>query len=349
MDVLTDLLHRARAQNALVRQLIQHPPWAMTYADAPPLAVAATLGGQASIRLGGFAPTRLAAGDIALITAPGGYTIADTPATPPQFVIRDGRKYLPTGAPAGSYPVSAPRTYGSGRPGATVMLRGVYDLHGDVASRLLDLLPPLAVVPAGPRTRTALDLLSAEAARDEPGQDAILARLLDLVLVIALRAWCTRPEAALPAWYRALTDPAIGEALRLLHGDPAHRWTVAALATKVGMSRAAFAQRFTALVGQPPLGYLTDWRMTLAADLLRDTRQSVATVARQVGYRDPFAFSVAFKRARGRTPSSWRGPPDRRSVNATDNAGRTASGSRGTAVDADNDLPLWDEDPGGYR
>ncbi|QFY09104.1 helix-turn-helix domain-containing protein [Nonomuraea phyllanthi] len=307
MDVLTDLLHRARAHSALVRQLVQPPPWAVTYADAPPLTVAATLGGHAVIRLGDAAPTRLAAGDIALITAPGGYTIADDPATVPRFVIRDGRKHLPTGAPAAPHPALAPRTYGAGPPGATVMLRGVYDLHGDAASRLLDLLPPLAVVPAGPRTRAALDLLSAEAARDEPGQDAVLARLLDLVLVLALRAWCTRPEATPPAWYRALADPAIGEALRLLHEDPAHRWTVASLAAKAGMSRAAFAQRFTALVGRPPLGYLTEWRMTLAADLLRDTRQTVAAVARQVGYQDPFAFSVAFKRARGHTPSAWRG------------------------------------------
>jgi AraC-like DNA-binding protein len=307
VDVLTDLLHRARAQNALVRQLIQRPPWAMTYADAPPLTVAATLGGQASIRLGDSAPTPLAAGDIALITASGGYTIADDPATPPQFVIKDGRKYLPSGEPVDSVPELAPRTYGTGRPGATVMLRGAYELRGDVAARLLELLPPLAVVPAGPRTQAALDLLAAETARDEPGQDAVLARLLDLVLVIALRAWCARPETTPPAWYRAMADPAIGEALRLLHEDPAHRWTVAGLAAKVGMSRAAFAQRFAALVGRPPLGYLTDWRMTLAADLLRDTRQTVSTVARRVGYGDPFAFSVAFKRARGRTPSDWRG------------------------------------------
>ncbi|WP_433465303.1 AraC family transcriptional regulator [Spirillospora sp. CA-128828] len=306
MDVLTDLLHRARAQNALVRQLIQRPPWGMTYADAPPLTVAATLGGHAWAWLGDSAPVRLAAGDIALITAPGGYTIADDPATTPQFVIREGRKYLPSGASADPHAMLAPRTYGDGLSGATVLLRGVYELHGDVAFRLLDLLPPLAVVPSGPRTRAALDLLSAEAARDEPGQDAVLARLLDLVLVIALRAWCTRPEAAPPAWYRALTDPAIGAALRLLHGNPGHRWTVASLAGEVGMSRAAFAQRFAALVGRPPLGYLTDWRMTLAADLLRDTRQTVAEVARQVGYQDPFAFSVAFKRARGRTPSAWR-------------------------------------------
>lgn len=130
-------------------------------------------------------------------------------------------------------------------------------------------------------------------------------RLLDLVLVLALRAWCARPGAR-PAWYRALADSAIGDALRLLHEDPAHRWTVAALAAKVGMSRAAFAARITSLVGQPPLTYLTGWRMTLAADLLRDTEATVVAVAREVGYEDAFAFSVAFKRARGVSPSIWR-------------------------------------------
>jgi AraC-like DNA-binding protein len=126
------------------------------------------------------------------------------------------------------------------------------------------------------------------------------------VLVLALRAWCARPESTLPAWYKALTDPAIGDALRLLHEDPAHRWTVAALAAEVGMSRAAFAARFTTMVGEPPLTYLTAWRMTLAADLLRDTEATVAAVAREVGYEDAFAFSVAFKRARDVSPSVWR-------------------------------------------
>jgi AraC-like DNA-binding protein len=186
------------------------------------------------------------------------------------------------------------------------MLRGAYDLRGDVGRRLLDMLPPLAVVPAGARTQATLDLLATEIARDEPGQDAVLHRLLDLVLVLALRAWCARPEAALPAWHRALADPAIGDALRLLHENPARRWTVAALAAEVGMSRAAFAARFTSLVGQPPLTYLTDWRMTVGADLLHDTEATIATVAHAVGYEDAFAFSVAFKRARGISPSVWR-------------------------------------------
>jgi AraC-like DNA-binding protein len=291
----------------VVRQLIQRPPWSLTFAEAPPLTVVATLGGHASVRLeeAGAAPVRLAAGDIALIGATGPYTIADGPSTPPQVVLRGGRKYAPDGEPVASRSL-APRTYGDGLPGATVMLRGAYELRGDVGDRLLDMLPPLAVVPAGPRTRAALDLLAYEIACDDPGQDAVLDRLLDLVLVLALRAWCARPEAAVPSWYRALSDPAIGEALRLLHEDPARRWTVAALAAEVGMSRAAFAARFTGQVGEPPLTYLTGWRMALAADLLRDTEATVAAVARTVGYDDAFAFSVAFKRTRDLSPSTWR-------------------------------------------
>ncbi|MFF1306202.1 cupin domain-containing protein [Streptomyces sp. NPDC058307] len=308
MDVLSDLLHRSRARNAQIRQLIQQPPWSMSFADAPSLTVVATLGGHASVRLDDdpqAAPVRLAAGDIALISGTNRYTIADAPDTPPQVVIRGGSKHVIDSGTAAQQNL-APRTYGDGLPGATTLLRGAYELRGDVGERLLVMLPPLAVVLAGPRTRAALDLLAAEVAHEEPGQDAVLNRLLDLVLVLALRAWCARPQAEPPSWYRALLTPAVGDALRLLHEDPARRWTVAELAARVGQSRATFAARFTGAVGEPPLTYLTGWRMALAADLLRDTEETVAAVAREVGYEDAFAFSVAFKRARGVSPSDWR-------------------------------------------
>ncbi|MFF1922391.1 AraC family transcriptional regulator [Streptomyces sp. NPDC058221] len=310
MDVLSDVLHRARARHALIRQLIHRPPWSLTFADAPPLTVVATLGGHASVRLhdSDAPPALLTSGDIALITKTGRYTIADHPSTPPQAVVHEGKKHVLGGGAeeARTHHSLAPRTYGDGLPGATTMLRGAYEFRGDVGDRLLDMLPPLSVVPAGPRTRAALDMLAAEVARDEPGQDAVLHQLLDLVLVLALRAWCANTQTAPPSWYRALTAPAIGDALRHLHEEPARRWTVAELAAGVGMSRAAFAARFTSLVGEPPLTYLTGWRMILAADSLRDTDATVAAVAREVGYEDAFAFSVAFKRARGVSPSVWR-------------------------------------------
>lgn len=306
VDVLSDVLHRARPDAALVRQLVQRPPWALRFADTPPLTVVATLRGRAAVHREGAAPVRLDAGDIALVRGPAAHTIADEPATRPQVEIREGRKRLidPGAGHAGE--LLAPRTYGDGLPGASVMLRSAYEIHGQVGERLLDVIPPLAVVPAGPRTRAALELLGSEITQDGPGQDAVLRRLLDLVLVLALRQWCARPDAEPATWHRALAVPAIGDALGLLHADPARRWTVAALAAEVGLSRAAFAARFTESVGEPPLGYLSRWRMTVAADLLRDTDETVAAVARRVGYADAFAFSVAFKRARGVSPSVWR-------------------------------------------
>lgn len=311
VDTLSDLLRRAGAGDAKVRQLIQRPPWSMTYADAPALTVFAALGGHAVLRLEDVpstAPAHLSAGDIALVAHSRRHTISDDLATPPQVVIGGGRKQL-LGDPErhpGLRANLAPRTWGDGLPGATTVLRGMFKLRGDAGRRLLAMLPPLAVVPAGPRTGAALDLLAAEAARDEPGQDAVLHRSLDLVLVLALRSWCASLDPADPSWCTALTDPAIGAALDHLHTDPARPWTVAGLAATAGLSRAAFAARFTRLVGQPPMAYLAGWRMTLAADLLRDDAgTTVAAAAQAVGYQDPFAFSVAFKRAKGMSPSRW--------------------------------------------
>jgi AraC-like DNA-binding protein len=318
VDVLSDLLHRARASNAVVRKTILAPPWSITLADQVPLSAVAALEGSTSISLGatGARPAAAAAaaartlqpGDIALIKG-GVYTMADDPGTPGQVVIRDGVKHVSRTAAGNGVGVArriAARTYGDRQPGAVVMLNGIYRLHGSAGDRLLSLLPDVTLVPAGSRTRGALELLSAEAERDEPGQDAVLNRLLDLVLVIALRSWGASAGTELPTWLGAVADPAIGAALGALHADPRQAWTTAALAGQAGLSRAAFCARFTRLVGEPPISYLTGWRLTLAADLLRDTDATVAAVAREVGYENAFAFSTAFKRVHGRSPASWR-------------------------------------------
>ena len=134
----------------------------------------------------------------------------------------------------------------------------------------------------------------------------MLDRLLDLLLIAVLRAWFARPEAAAPGWYRAHGDPIVGPALRLLHNNPAHPWTVASLAAASGVSRAALARRFNALVGEPPMTFLTGWRLTLAADLLREPGATVGSVAEQVGYGSSFALSTAFKRVRGVSPQEHR-------------------------------------------
>jgi AraC-like DNA-binding protein len=319
VDVLSDLLHRARVSNAVVRQLIQRPPWSITLADRQQLSAVATLAGSLSISLlsvdtrAAPATYRLEAGDIALVKG-GVYTIADDPQTPMQVVIRAGVKYFVGAASengVGTAYQIASRSFGAREPDAIVMLHGIYQLHGSAGERLLDLLPDVTIVPAGPRTRGPLDLLSAEAECDEPGQDAVLNRLLDLVLVVALRSWGANAESELPSWLGAVADPDIGRALAMLHADPARGWTTATLATAVSMSRAAFSARFSSLVGQPPMAYLNGWRMILAADLLRDTEATVAAVAHEVGYQNAFAFSTAFKRTHGHSPMTWRQLPRR--------------------------------------
>ena len=134
----------------------------------------------------------------------------------------------------------------------------------------------------------------------------MLDRLLDLLLIAVLRAWFARPEAKAPAWYRAHADPVVGRALRLLRTAPREPWTVASLAAEAGISRAALARRFNELVGEPPMTYLTSWRIALAADLLREPGATIGSVAQQVGYGSPFALSTAFKRVRGVSPQQHR-------------------------------------------
>src|ERR687894_6377 len=149
--------------------------------------------------------------------------------------------------------------------------------------------PPWLVLPAAYFASPLVPLLEQEIAKDEPGQEAVLDRLLDLLLIAVLRAWFARPEADAPGWYRASGDAVVGHALRLLHNSPARPWTVGELARETGVSRAALARRFHALVGEPPMTFLTSWRIALAADLLREPGATIASVAHQVGYSTPFA------------------------------------------------------------
>ncbi len=143
----------------------------------------------------------------------------------------------------------------------------------------------------------AVALLDRELEQPRPGADAVIGALLDMLLLYILRSWLARPDGP-PAtgWAMALRDPAISAALSDIHGDPGRAWTVATLARQAGLSRAAFSQRFHALVGQPPLTYLTWWRMTLAARLLRESDLPNGALARRLGYSSEFSFGKAFKR-----------------------------------------------------
>lgn len=307
MDPLTSLLEGPRARGAFVLRAVLDPPWSLRIEDRAPLTVVAMVRGAAWAAPDGEAPARLAPGDVAIARGPEPYTVADDVRTPPQVVIHPGERCTtPDGVDLHDTMDLGVRTWGTSLSGDTVMLVGTYHMQGEVSERLLRALPTLVVLHEEPATAPLVDLLGQEIERDEPGQDAVLDRQLDLLLITALRVWFSRPEAGTPGWYRALSDPVVGPALRLLQNNPAHPWSVESLAAKVGVSRASLARRFTDLVGEPPMAYLTSWRLALAADLLREPEATLGAVARRVGYSTPFALSAAFKRVRGVSPQVFR-------------------------------------------
>ena len=303
MDAVAGLLDGPRARGAFLLRSLLDPPWSMRIQDEAPLCLVALTHGEAWLLPDDGEARRLLPGDVAIIRGPDPYTLADDPDTAPQVVIHPGQKCTtPDGDEVALMQFMGVRTWGNSPEGSTVMLNGTYEAEGEVSRRLMGALPPVLVLPADAWESPLLSLLAAEIVKDEPGQEAVLDRLLDLLLIAVLRAWFARPDAEAPAWYRAYRDPVVGNALRLIHNDPAHRWTVAKLAAETGVSRAALARRFTELVGEPPMAFLTEWRLALAADLLLDPEATIGSVAHQVGYGSPFALSTAFKRVRGMSP-----------------------------------------------
>jgi len=307
VDAVAALLDGPRAQGAFLLRSILNPPWSLRIQDEAPLTLVAMVRGAAWVLPDTGERVRLGAGDVAVLRGPEPYTVADTPETPPQVVIHPGQRCeILGGDPMATMVDLGVRTWGNSRDGAVVMLTGTYQMRGEVSRRLLDALPGLLVVRGTEWDSPLVPLLAEEIVKDEPGQEAVLDRLLDLLLIAALRAWFARPDARAPAWYLAQRDPLVGKVLRMIHHDPAAPWTVASLAAAAGVSRAALARRFTELVGEPPMSFLAGWRLAVAADLLREPDATVGAVARQVGYGSAFALSTAFKRVRGISPSDHR-------------------------------------------
>ncbi len=284
------------------------PPWSIRIEDRAPLTVMVMVRGEAWVLPDQGERMRLRPGDLAIARGPDPYTCADNPGTEPQALILPGAECsYPDGRSLNGSMDLGVRTWGDRPDGSAVMLIGTYLWEGEISGRLLKALPPLLSLTSDVWDCPLTPYLMDEIVRDEPGQEVVLDRLLDLLVIAALRAWFSRPQAEAPAWYAALADPVVGRVLRLVQDDPALPWTVASLAAKAGVSRAALARRFTELVGEPPMTYLTEWRMALAADALRDTDDTLDAIARRVGYGSAFALSSAFKRVYGVSPQEHRG------------------------------------------
>ncbi|GAA2352523.1 AraC family transcriptional regulator [Saccharopolyspora halophila] len=306
MDAFGDLFRGVRAQGSLFGSSTLSAPWALRFVDGAPLTLCAVLAGGGWIVPEGREPEPLDAGDTIIVCGPGTFAFVDRPGTEAEPL--DCGEHCARPEQGGTR-----HRLGWHDPGeptardATTLLTGAYPVRGEINRSLLDALPPVLRVDSGGKGDPVLEHLAAEIADDVPGQQVVLDRLLDWLLVCSIRDWFDRPGSRPPAWYAAQRDPVVGEALGLLHADPAVTWSVSGLARCTGVSRATLAKRFTDLVGQPPLTYLAEWRMTLAADLLvEDPAATLGEVARAVGYADAFGFSAAFKRIRGVSPREHR-------------------------------------------
>jgi AraC-like DNA-binding protein len=189
----------------------------------------------------------------------------------------------------------------------TELICGAVSFTGLGAGRLVRSLPPVLRLghddDAGWQ-RAALDLIGAESRHPRPGSDVVTARLADVLVVQAVRGWL---ESAAPdrGWVAGLRDPVLGRALSAFHADPVRPWSLESLARTAGLSRSAFAARFSDLMGETPIGYVTAWRMDLAARLVREGSLSQSRIAERVGYRSEAAFNRAFRRAHGLTPGAF--------------------------------------------
>ncbi|MEU4164606.1 AraC family transcriptional regulator [Actinoplanes sp. NPDC026670] len=298
MDVLSEVLAVMRTGQARSALVGWPTPWAQEFAPVPGSAgFHVVLRGSCVLLRAGSEPVNLGEGDIVFRPHGDGHTLADSP---------DTRPITPACAPG--TPAEPVRT---AITGATVTLCGAYELAPELVHPLIHDLPDLIHVPAGadPRLATVVGHLASELTEPGAGSDALIPALLDTMLVHLLRI-CLSAGGDRPAgWAAALADPVTAAALHAMHREPGRDWTVAALAAEGGLSRAPFARRFTARLGRPPLTYLTWWRMTVAAGLLRRTDLTAGAVAGRVGYRSEFAFATAFKRRFGMPPGRYRRRP----------------------------------------
>jgi AraC-like DNA-binding protein len=299
MDVLSDAVTTMRTGRPHSNQNRLRAPWSLRFPPADGAGFHIVLSGNCWLLSADAEPLRLATGDIVLLLREPGHALADDPGSPLIAFRADGRD----------------REDEPGTGAVTELLCGAYMLDRSRPHPLLADLPDVIHLPAHvgrhPRLQAAVSLLGAELAEPRAGTSASVSALLDLLLLYMLRAWFDDRSAGSPAgWPAALTDPAVSAALHAMHAEPEAPWTVRGLGERAGLSRTVFAQRFTALVGRPPLAYLTWWRMTMAAKLLRETDAPLPAVARRCGYSSEFAFAKTFKREFGLAPGAFRRQPE---------------------------------------
>jgi AraC-like DNA-binding protein len=317
-DPLSHVLRMVKLTGAVFHLVEASFPWGV---EIPPARVYApiilpgaqhivsyhiVLKGAGWVVMPGMAPARFEAGEILVLTQGEAYSLLSSPGQVPEYDADATIAFFREWA-SGKLPFVT-REGGGGAGGAEYVC-------GFLGCDLRPFNPMLRALPSLIRVKRAaeqdvlgrlLDLALAEGRLPRVGGESIRLRLSELIFIEVLRRCLEALAAHETGWLSGLRDPAVGKALAALHERPAHAWRLQELAQKAGMSRAAFAARFAHLLGQPPMEYLTLWRMQMAARLLADGATKVAAVGREVGYDSEAAFSRAFKKTVGVSPAAWR-------------------------------------------
>ncbi|MXN44395.1 helix-turn-helix domain-containing protein [Shinella kummerowiae] len=293
VDPLSDIIRLLRPQAIFTKAISGAGCWGVRYADFGHPSFAVVIEGSCRLAVDGQRELSLDAGDFVLLPTTPGFEMSGFEPVTPEFID-----------PHVAARASGEVRHGEQHGAASVRIQGGYFVFGSADSGLLlSLLPDLIHVRGVDRLSTLVTLLVEEAAFDRPGRDLVLARLVEILLVEALRLQQT-PDA--PAGLmRGLGDARLAEAVRQMHTDPARPWTMADLAKEAALSRSAFFDRFSRNVGVPPMEYLLAWRMALAKDLLRRSDITIAEVAERVGYGSASTFSTAFSRYVGQPPGRY--------------------------------------------
>lgn len=326
-DTLSDLLRAVRLRGALFYYVEGSSPWV---AEAPPMSTLiphvlpgvdhmmefhAVAEGSCWAALTGESPLRLSAGDVVLFPQGDAHVMSSAPglragSSANDFLFVPRPPQLPYALGAGAPDVTTARLDGGGRERATLVC-GFLGLDARPFNPLLAALPRVLhlsgrVLGADSWVTSFLRTAVAESNLKRPGGEAVLERMSELLFVEALRRYVDTLPAEHTGWLSGMRDPTVGRALSLLHQRPADAWTIEQLGSEAGMSRSSLHERFVHFIGQPPMQYLTQWRMQLAASRLRESDAKVVEVALDVGYESEAAFSRAFKRVVGVAPATWR-------------------------------------------
>jgi len=255
----------------------------------------------------GHPPLKLERGDVLLVPHGDAYQLASAPGLRTGWSMNDALAWFRAMA-AGQLPFVV--TEGGDGSERLQIVCGFLGCDALPFNPVLTTLPALLRVrlhgDSQNRLSALLEFAVTESNRGRPGSRSVLLRIAELVFVEVLRSHLTTGSDDGPGWLSGLRDPVVGLALARLHAEPARAWTLAELAHDVGASRSVLAERFTALIGQPPMLYLTHWRIQLAASRLAAGASPVSAVAAGVGYESEAAFCRAFKKIAGTTPASWR-------------------------------------------